>query len=70
MSPDDREDILKWMKFKEHVITELWTQLILPAAIRLNLYVGTPGLPLKPQLPTFPNEGCHIQLSIEAEMAN
>lgn len=58
MSPDDKEDILKWMKFKEQVITELWIQLILPAAIGLNLYMGTPELPLKPQLLTSPNEGC------------
>lgn len=70
MSPDDREDILKWMKFKEQVITELRTQLILPAVIRLNLYMGTPALTLKPQLPTSPNEGCHIQLPIVAEMAS
>lgn len=54
MSPDERAGILKWMKFKEQVITELWIHLISPPAIRVNLYMGTPGSPLKPQLPTSP----------------
>lgn len=70
MSPDDRMDILKWMKFKEQVITERQIHLIFPAAIRLNLHIGNPGLPLKPRLPASPNEDCHNQLPIVAEMAS